>query len=115
MLLLAHLLAQNQRWRSRPIRLLRMIENEAGRDEVLNHLTGLIDNARIVATPHVVVSENAVAAIQATSRSAAIVFMGMAIPEEGEGEEFHQRMTDLAGELARVVFVKSEGGMSIHS
>ena len=115
MLLLAHLLAQNQRWRSRPIRLLRMIENEAGRDEVLNHLTGLIDNARIVATPHVVVSENAVAAIQATSRSAAIVFMGMAIPEEGEGEEFHQRMTDLAGDLARVVFVKSEGGMSIHS
>ncbi len=115
MLLLAHLLAQNQRWRSRPIRLLRMIENEAGRDEVLNHLAGLIDNARIVATPHVVVSENAVAAIQATSRSAAIVFMGMAIPEEGEGEEFHQRMTDLAGDLARVVFVKSEGGMSIHS
>lgn len=115
MLLLAHLLAQNQRWRSRPIRLLRMIENEAGRDEVLNHLEGLIDNARIVATPHVVVSEDAVAAIQATSRSAAIVFMGMAIPEEGEGEEFHKRMTDLAGELARVVFVKSAGGMSIHS
>ncbi|MDA7880394.1 amino acid permease [bacterium] len=115
MLLLAHLLAQNQRWRSRPIRLLRMIENEAGRDEVLNHLEGLIDNARIVATPHVVVSENAVAAIQATSRSAAIVFMGMAIPEEGEGEEFHKRMTDLAGELSRVVFVKSAGGMSIHS
>ncbi len=115
MLLLAHLLAQNQRWRSRPIRLLRMIENEAGREEVLNHLEGLIDNARIVATPHVVVSENAIAAIQTTSRSAAIVFMGMAIPEEGEGEEFHKRMTDLAGELARVVFVKSEGGMSIHS
>ncbi|MGI9497157.1 MAG: amino acid permease [Mariniblastus sp.] len=115
MLLLAHLLAQNQRWRSRPIRLLRMIENEAGREEVLNHLEGLIDNARIIATPHVVVSENAVAAIQTTSRSAAIVFMGMAIPEEGEGEEFHKRMTDLAGDLARVVFVKSEGGMSIHS
>jgi amino acid transporter len=115
MLLLAHLLAQNQRWRSRPIRLLRMIENEAGRGEVLSHLEGLIDNARIVATPHVVVSENAVAAIQATSRSAAIVFMGMAVPEEGEGEEFHKRMTDLAGELSRVVFVKSAGGMSIHS
>lgn len=115
MLLLAHLLAQNRRWRSRPIRLLRMIENEAGREEVLNHLEGLIDNARIVATPHVVVSEDAIAAIQTTSRSAAIVFMGMAIPEEGEGEEFHKRMTDLAGGLARVVFVKSAGGMSIHS
>lgn len=115
MLLLAHLLAQNRRWRSRPIRLLRMIENEAGREEVLNHLESLIDNARIVATPHVVVSEDAIAAIQTTSRSAAIVFMGMAIPKEGEGEEFHKRMTDLAGELARVVFVKSAGGMSIHS
>ncbi|MCP4099581.1 MAG: hypothetical protein GY748_25450, partial [Planctomycetaceae bacterium] len=55
------------------------------------------------------------AAIATSSRWAAIAFMGVAFPEEGEGEEFHQRMTDLAGELARVVFVKSEGGMSIHS
>ncbi len=115
MLLLVHLLAQNQSWRSRPIRLLRTIENEAGREEVLNHLQTLIEKSRIVATPHVVVTENAMAGIQMTSRSAAIVFMGMAVPNEDQADEFFVRMNDLAGDLPRVVFVKSAGGMSIHS
>ena len=115
MLLLAHLLAQNRAWRSRPIRLLRMIENEAGRDEVLKHLEGLIEKSRIQATPHVIVSDNAQEGIQRTSRSAAIVFMGMAVPDEGQADEFYNRMLDLAGDLSRVVFVRSSGGMSIHS
>jgi hypothetical protein len=115
MLLLAHLLAQNQEWRSRPIRLLRMIENEAGREEVQKHLEVLIDQSRINATPHVVVSVNPAEGIQRTSRSAAIVFLGLAVPDEGKADEFYQRMSDLAGNLSRVVFVKSAGGMSIHS
>lgn len=115
MLLLAHLLAQNQVWRSRPIRLLRTVENEAGRDEVLNHLQGLIEQSRIRATPHVVVTDNAQIGIQRTSRSAAIVFMGMPNPDEEDADLFYQRMTNLAGNLARVVFVKSAGGMSINS
>lgn len=115
MLLLAHLLAQNPAWRSRPIRLLRTIENEAGRDEVLKHLEKLIKDSRIRATPLVVVTDNPVEGIQRTSRSAGIVFMGMAVPEEGQADNFYDRMNDLAGNLSRVVFVKSAGGMSIHS
>jgi len=115
MLLLAHLLAQNQEWRSRPIRLLRMIENEAGREEVKKHLEGLIEQSRINATPHVVVSENPAEAIQRTSRSAAIVFLGLAVPDEEHADEFYHRMSELSGNLSRVVFVRSAGGMSIHS
>ncbi len=115
MLLLAHLLAQNPEWRSRPIRLLRMIENEAGRAEVQKHLEGLIVQSRINATPHVVVSDNAAEGIQRTSRSAALVFLGMALPDDEHADEFYQRMSSLAGNLSRVVFVKSAGGMSINS
>ena len=115
MLLLAHLLAQNPLWRTRPIRLMRTIENEAGRDEVLKHLESLIEASRIRATPHVVVTENAQQGIQDSSRKAAIVFMGMAEPDENRAEEFYERMSDLAGDLKRVVFVKSAGGMSINS
>ena len=115
MLLLAHLLAQNPLWRTRPIRLMRTIENEAGRDEVLKHLESLIEASRIRATPHVVVTENAQQGIQNSSRKAAIVFMGMAEPNENRAEEFYERMSDLAGDLKRVVFVKSAGGMSINS
>ena len=115
MLLLAHLLAQNSQWRTRPIRLMRTIENEAGREEVLKHLESLIETSRIRATPHVVVTDAPRQGIQDSSRTAAIVFMGMADPDENRAEEFYQRMTDLAGDLKRVVFVKSAGGMSINS
>ncbi|MEM9940380.1 MAG: amino acid permease [Planctomycetota bacterium] len=116
MLLLAHLIAQNQEWRSRPIRLLRTIENEAGRDEVLKHLEQLIDQSRIRATAHVVVTDNPIEGIQMTSRSAGIVFMGMSNPKNtAESKAFFERMNQLAGNLSRVVFVKSAGGMSINS
>jgi amino acid transporter len=115
MLLLAHLIAQNQAWRSRPIRLLRTIENEAGHDEVLKHLNKLIDESRIRATAHVVVTDDPISEIQKTSRSAGIVFMGMTVPDDDQAEEFYDRMEMLAGDLTRVVFVKSAGGMSIHS
>lgn len=115
MLLLSHLLTQNQQWRSRPIRLLRTIQNEAGRDEVLNHLNELIEQSRIRATPHVVVTEDPIEAIGTTSRSAGLVFMGMPDPKAGRGREFLMRMNQLARGLQRVVFVRSRGGMSIDS
>jgi hypothetical protein len=115
MLLMAHLLTQNPAWRSRPIRLLRTIQNEAGRADVMNHLNELIEKARIRATPHVVVTDDALQAIAETSRSAGIVFMGMTVPEDGKAEEFFQRMGTLAGNLPRVAFIRSAGGMSLHS
>ncbi len=115
MLLLAHLLTQNQSWRSRPIRLIRTIQNEAGREEVLKHLNELIEKSRIRATPHVVVTDDPYKAISQTSRSAAIVFMGMSLPETGKTNEFFDRMEQLAGELPRIAFIRSAGGMCLHS
>lgn len=115
MLLLAHLLTQNPEWRSRPIRLIRTIQNEAGRSEVLRHLEELIEKSRIRATPNVVVVDDPLEAIRTTSRSAGIVFMGMADPSEENEKEYLERMNMLANDLQRVVFVRSRGGMSIDS
>ena len=115
MLLLAHLLTQNQEWRSRPIRLLRTIQNEAGRVEVMNHLNELIEKSRIRATPHVVATDDPIEAISSTSRSAGIVFMGMPDPNIGLGKDYLGRMNQLSDGLLRVVFVRSRGGMSIDS
>ena len=115
MLLLAHLLTENQSWRSRPIRLIRTIQNEAGREEVLQHLNELIERARIRATPHVVVTDDPSASIAQTSRGAGIVFMGLPDPTEGTPENFFGRIDQLTGDLRRVVLVRSAGGMSIHS
>ncbi len=115
MLLLAHLLVKNDVWRSHRIRLLRVIENASGREEVQRHLTGLIESSRIRATPHVVVADDPVAAIAQWSRDAAVAFMGFEAPQEGDELAFCQRMDQWAGQLPRVVFVDSIGDMSLES
>jgi hypothetical protein len=113
MLLLAHLLAKNDEWRGRTVRVLRVIENEAGRDEVYRHLTELINAARIRAVPQVIVAADAERAIEQASAAAAMVFLGFEAPEEGAEREIVVRMEALAGRLPRVAFVDSGGGMSL--
>jgi len=115
LLLLVHLLTKNGKWRGRVIRLLRVIENDAGRDEVREHLLELVKTARIRATPEVVVSMDPHAAIQRTSRSAAMVFIGFEAPKEGDEQTFFEQMEKSAGQLPRVVFVHSGGGMSLET
>ncbi len=115
MLLLAHLLKQNQDWRTRPIRLLRVIENEAGRDEVREHLARLIDQARIHALAEVVVSTDPLSTIQETSKHAAITFLGFEAPAEGAEVAWFHAMEQIAGSLPRVLLVDSIGGMSLES
>ncbi len=46
MLLLAYLLTKNNEWRSRPVRLLRVVEKEAGRETVREHLQQLIERVQ---------------------------------------------------------------------
>ena len=115
MLLLAHLLTLNDGWRNRTIRLLRVIENEAGREEVEQHLNTLATKARINVNCEVVVSEDFRGAIQSTSKNAAIVFMGFQPPDEGFDQDFFERIEGLSGSLERVMFVNSNGTMSLES
>ncbi|GAA5507202.1 amino acid permease [Novipirellula caenicola] len=115
MVLLAHLLLQNEDWRGRELRLLRVVDNEAGIDEVRNHLDGLLKAARIPGVTKVVVSKDPELAIQTTSRNAAMVFLGMQPPNIGDEEAFFYRTEKLAGGLPRVVFVQSAGGMRLES
>lgn len=113
LLLLAHLMSLNTQWRGHEIRLIRVIPNEAGRDEVLKHLHDLCDSSRITATPLVVVNEDAISAIQSTSRNAAEVYLGFAPPAEGRESDFYDSMEQWAGSLQRVVLVCSAGGMEL--
>lgn len=113
MLLLAHLLLQNAEWRSRPIRLFRVIPSEAGREEVTEHLKELISVSRIDATPRVIVGDNVADAIHGHSAVAAVVFLGLTPPDEGEEDRFFETMEKLGGPLERVIFVYNGGGMSL--
>jgi hypothetical protein len=113
MLLLAHLLATNPRWRSQPIRLMRIAADEAAREEMTRHLDKLIETSRIRATSRVIIAEDVADTIQHTSRQAAVVFLGFEAPEEGVEIDFFDAMQRVAGPLPRVIFVDSAGGMEL--
>ena len=115
MVLLAHLMLSHRAWRGRRLRLLRVVQSESAIEEVQSHLEGLLREARIVGATKVVVSESAPDAIQSTSRDAAFVFLGLATPDEGEDEEFLNRLESLVGDLPRVALVRSAGGMKLES
>ena len=115
MLLLAHLLVTNAEWRTRPIRLLRIAESDAATAEMTRHLEELIETSRIRATPQVIVAEDIAQTVQATSRQAAVAFLGFEAPDEGEEGAFFDAMERLAGDLKRVVFVDSAGGMELET
>ena len=110
MVLLAHLLVQNPEWRERRVRLLRVVNNAAAREETERHLTGLLSTARIRAVVEVIVSEDAVQAIHDTSAQAAVVFLGFTLPDEGVDPQAFLAGTDrLLGGLPSVFLVHSAG------
>lgn len=113
MLLLAHLLTTNPQWRKREIRLLRVASAEAAREEMTRHLAGLIESSRIQAVPKVVIDENVPHAIQQTSRGAAVAILGFEAPDEDSEIAFYETMERIAGDLPRVIFVDSAGGIEL--
>ncbi len=115
MVLLAHLILQHPLWQGRRLRLLRVVESDAGSDEVRLHLDRLLREARIQAITKVVVASDAASAIQTTSRDAAFVFLGIQPPEVGCEDEFFSRIELLVGNLQRVAFVQSAGGVRLES
>ncbi|TWT49659.1 Amino acid permease [Rubripirellula amarantea] len=115
MVLLAHLLLENPSWQNRTLRLLRVVDTDAGISEVRSHLDGLLREARIAGKTKVVVSSDPASAIQTTSRDAALVFLGMEPPEPGQEDEFFFRTEQLVGKLPRVALVRSAGGMRLES
>lgn len=116
MLLLAHLLHQNPEWRDNNIRILRVVEKAEAVKEVNNHLVELGAKARITIQTKVIVSaEPPEVVIQRESREAAIVLLGFQTPEECQEREQYMRMEALAGDLPRIIFVDSAGGMTLES
>jgi hypothetical protein len=115
MVLLAHLILDHPQWQGRQLRLLRVVDNEAGIEEVTAHLEKLLKDPRIVGITKVVVSGDPSSAIQTTSRDAAFVFLGLEPPQPGSEDAFFRRTETLVGALQRVALVRSAGGMRLES
>ncbi len=116
MLLLAHLLHKNPGWRNNTIRMMRVVDSVETKPEVERHMSELGAASRITFLPNVVVTDRpAHEVIPKESADAAIVLLGFQTPEEGHEMELYQRMESIAGNLPRVLFIDSAGGMALES
>lgn len=114
MVMLAHLLVQNEKWRGKTLRLLRVVPNEAAREETERHLADLLGTARIQGEVEVIIDKNPIEAIHRVSDSAAVTFFGFQIPPEGEDPSiFLNRTEELLVDLGTVVLVNSAGTVEL--
>ncbi len=115
MLILAHLLSCNWILEKKSIRILRIVapgeENTAHRE-----LTQLVDNARIPAETVVIASRDPFPVVfRQYSRNAAVVFLGLVVPQEAETVAFYQAMDQLLDLMPKTFLVSSAGDTDIDS
>jgi amino acid transporter len=110
MVILAHLLTRNWEWARTDIRLLRQIENEAGRESTREDLQRLLNEARMEAEVEIVVSAGPFGEVlREQSSDADCVFLGFEVPPVGhEGAWFHQ-YEDMMLERPTTILVSSIG------
>ncbi|MBN1268115.1 MAG: amino acid permease, partial [Kiritimatiellae bacterium] len=110
MLILAHLLTDNPEWRYAQIRLLRIIEDEAGREPAREAMAEMARSARIEADIMVVVSKDPFdTVLPAYSRDAGVVFLGFQPPDEEHAVDFHRHYQGLLSDMPTTLLVCSNG------
>lgn len=115
MLLFAHLLKQNPKWRNRKIRLMRVVSSEEAKADVLKHLQGLADESRIEIHPEVFVSDQPHHVIGKISKNSAVTILGFELPESGMEDKFFVQTERLVERLPRALLVSSIGNVKLES
>jgi hypothetical protein len=110
MVITSHLLTLNYGWREAKIRLLRMIQNEQGREPATQALREMVDAARIDADVQVIVSEAPFTdVLHRHSSDASVVFLGFILPEEEEAAQFQSRYEEMLSGLPTILLFCSSG------
>ncbi len=112
MLLLAHLLKSNIDWRQRKIRLIRAIKDPAGKENTENYLSELTSAARINAEITVFISDDFSQCLQRESTNACLSILGLPDPTLNP-ENTLEKLEEITANIPRVLFVYSNGDMSI--
>ena len=108
MLLLAYLLSRNSEWLDARIQIMSVASNPMAAEQTRRLLSGLIPEVRIEAEVDVMVKPEGVSVtelIHSRSDKADLVILGLAMPLEGQEEEYALRITELAAELRSVFFI----------
>ncbi len=111
MLLLSYLISQHSSWRKAEIRLLRIIDNEEGREHASEHMRNMLKEVRVDASPEVLVKQNPddkiSPIIRAYSRQADLTLLGMKVPELHELETYGEYMDEMLEAIGTVLLVRS--------
>jgi amino acid transporter len=112
MVLIAHLLTLNWGWSRAKVRLLRLIQDEAGRQPSKEALQELANRARVEAQVDIVVSEDPLPKVlERHSADASIVLLGFKVPEERDEEayRFQMHFERMLSALPTALLVSSSG------
>jgi hypothetical protein len=110
MMILAHLLTLNWEWADAKIRLLRLIQDEAGRQPADQALRDLVHAARVNADVQIIVSEDKFCEVlQRHSQNASVVFLGFNVPEEKDAQVFQDNFAKFLVGLPTTLLVCSSG------
>jgi amino acid transporter len=110
MVILAYLLTRNWEWDRTSVRILRVIEDEAGRQPAVEALQQLIDAARIEATAEALVSAAPFPEIlRRHSGDATCTFLGIEAKAIGEDGEWHRVYEEMLKDMPTTLIVQSAG------
>jgi Amino acid permease/Solute carrier family 12 len=115
MLLLAHLLSQNAEFRRTRIRVLQVVDNEAARAGVTEHLRGLVERSRIEATIEVMVATDIPATVRKVSRKAALALLGFDPRVDSQLQYFGEFYHNVLEHLDTVILVSSAGDVDLNA
>ncbi|MBN2211830.1 MAG: amino acid permease [Sedimentisphaerales bacterium] len=114
MVLLAHLLTLNQEWSQANIRLLRLIDDEAGRQPAQQALQELLNAARVDADVQIIVSRDSIETVlHRHSGDASVVFLGFSVPATEEVGAFRRHIDALLEHLPTTLLVSSTGEVDL--
>ncbi|MGK2906803.1 MAG: Na-K-Cl cotransporter [Desulfuromonadales bacterium] len=110
MLLLAYLLTRNPDWRQARIRIMSIASNELMKRQTERFLAQLIPEIRIKADVEVNVREENASVVEIMHRESAgadTVLLGLATPQEGDEENYADRLVELASGFNNCFFVNN--------
>ncbi|KPJ99498.1 MAG: hypothetical protein AMJ60_04790, partial [Desulfobacterales bacterium SG8_35] len=111
MLLLAFLISENWEWSNAKIRILRVVENEAGREPAESALQKLLDLARVEGDVEVVLEEGSFSRVlHKYSADATCVILGFELPEVADEAAWHACYRSFVDGMPTMILVNSLGG-----
>jgi len=111
MLALAHLVKLGSDWKGAELTLKTIVDSEEKQEEAGRRLESFVREARLPASPKVIVrsGQGAFETIQDESQDASLVFLGMRHPDDGESVEvysqYYQQLTASTARLPSTAFV----------